>query len=120
MGSQTYPVLMSLMDHSDLDVRHFATQAAYRYKIREFIPALIGALDDPEFQVVNSAIRGLGELQAVEAAKDSGAEIAGVIAIVDREEGGREAIEAQGIPVRSLFSASELKQEAQKAASSEG
>jgi len=58
---------------------------------------------------------GGSALKAVEAAKEAGAEVVGVIAIVDREEGGREAIEEKGLAVRSLFTASELKQEAGKA-----
>ena len=32
----------------------------------------------------------------------------GVLALVDREEGGREAIEATGLPVVSLVRASEI------------
>jgi orotate phosphoribosyltransferase len=35
-----------------------------------------------------------------------------VLAVVDREEGGREAIEREGLPVRALFTASELKRAA--------
>lgn len=57
---------------------------------------------------------GGSALKAVEAAREAGAEVAGIIAIVDREEGGREAIESQGLLVRSLFSATELKLEAEK------
>lgn len=67
MGEKTYPALMRLMEDSDLDVRDFATIAAARYQIRETIPGLIKALNDPEFRVANSAVRGLGELKAKEA-----------------------------------------------------
>ena len=52
---------------------------------------------------------GESALRAVAAAREGGAEVVGVIAVVDREEGGREAIEKEGLPVRSLFTASELK-----------
>ncbi len=68
MGEKTYPVLMTLMEDPDLDVRDFAIQAAYKYKVREAIPSLITALHDPEFRVVKTAINGLGELKAAEAA----------------------------------------------------
>lgn len=57
---------------------------------------------------------GGSALKAVEAARSEGAEVVGVIAVVDREEGGREAIEAEGIEVSSLFTASELKEAARK------
>jgi orotate phosphoribosyltransferase len=52
---------------------------------------------------------GESALKAVAASKEAGATVVGVIAVVDREEGGREAIEQEGLPVRSLFTASELK-----------
>lgn len=40
--------------------------------------------------------------KAIEAVRAHGGEIVGVLAVVDREEGGREAIEAEGVPVRAL------------------
>ena len=48
---------------------------------------------------------GSSALKAVEALKDAGARILGVLALVDREEGGREAIEREGLSVRVLASA---------------
>jgi len=55
---------------------------------------------------------GGSALKAVEAVRDSGAEVVSILAIVDREEGGRENIESGGLSVDSLFTASELKKEA--------
>ncbi len=51
---------------------------------------------------------GRSALQAIEAVRSAGGEIAGVLALVDREEGGREAIEATGVPVVSIVKASEI------------
>ena len=51
---------------------------------------------------------GGSALRAVEAVRAAGGQIAGVLALVDREEGGREAIEAEGVPVRALVGAAEL------------
>jgi orotate phosphoribosyltransferase len=51
---------------------------------------------------------GGSALRAVEAVRGAGATILGVLALVDREEEGRESIEAQGIPVLSLVRASEI------------
>jgi orotate phosphoribosyltransferase len=45
-------------------------------------------------------------LRAVEAARASGAEIAGVLTIVDREEGAGEAVAEHGLELTSLFTAS--------------
>ena len=46
---------------------------------------------------------GASTLKAVERCGTEGLRVGGVVALVDREEGGREAIEAKGVPLRSLF-----------------
>jgi orotate phosphoribosyltransferase len=46
--------------------------------------------------------------KAVEAVKRAGAIVLGVLALVDREEGGREHLEGLGLSVRSLATASEV------------
>lgn len=51
---------------------------------------------------------GSSALKAVKACKDFGLEILGVFAVVDREEGGRENIEKEGIPFHSVFKISEI------------
>lgn len=45
---------------------------------------------------------GGSALNAVEAVRAHAGHVLGVLAIVDREEGGRDAIEAAGVPVRAL------------------
>ncbi len=51
---------------------------------------------------------GGSALKAVEAVRAAGGVVAGVLALVDREEGGREALEAAGLAVRSLVRAGEI------------
>ena len=51
---------------------------------------------------------GGSALTAVEAIRAEGGHVIGVLAVVDREEGGREALEAAGLSVRALATASEL------------
>ena len=51
---------------------------------------------------------GGSALIAIKAARDFGLEVAGIIALVDREEGGREAIEAESVPVESVFTKEEV------------
>lgn len=51
---------------------------------------------------------GGSALKAVEAVLQAGGEVLGVLAVVDREAGGRERIEGAGLPVRSLVQVSEL------------
>jgi orotate phosphoribosyltransferase len=51
---------------------------------------------------------GSSALRAAEAVLAAGGVIAGVLALVDREEGGREALESAGLEVRSLTRAGEI------------
>jgi orotate phosphoribosyltransferase len=46
--------------------------------------------------------------KAVDAVRAAGGTVLGVLALVDREEGGREALEADGLAVVSLTKASEI------------
>ena len=45
---------------------------------------------------------GASALRAAEVVRAAGGHVAGVLALVDREEGGREALERAGFEVRSL------------------
>ena len=51
---------------------------------------------------------GGSALRAVDAVRAGGGTVAGVLAVVDREEGGREALERAALPVVSLAQASEI------------
>lgn len=51
---------------------------------------------------------GGSALKAVEAVRNAGGEILGVLALVDRQEGGREALEAAGLRVIALATASDI------------
>lgn len=51
---------------------------------------------------------GGSALRAAKAIADAGGKIAGVLALVDREEGGREALETHGFRVITLTRASEI------------
>jgi len=44
----------------------------------------------------------------VAALRAAGGEVLGVLSVVDREEGGREALEAEGLAVESLARAAEI------------
>lgn len=58
--------------------------------------------------VEDSMTTGGSALQAIEALREFGATIVAALTIVDREEGAREALEAQGIPLLALFTGREL------------
>lgn len=51
---------------------------------------------------------GSSAIRAARAVRDAGGEIAGVLALVDREEGGREALETEGFRVIALTRASDI------------
>ena len=51
---------------------------------------------------------GASTLKAVERVRSEGFSVLGVVALVDREEGGRQAVEASGVPLRALFRRSEF------------
>ncbi len=51
---------------------------------------------------------GQSALEAAGAVTESGGTVVGVLAVVDRQEGGREAIERAGYPVRVLVTARDL------------
>lgn len=51
---------------------------------------------------------GSSAARAVEAVRAAGATVLGVLALVDRDEGGRESLETKGLSVVSLVSAAEI------------
>jgi orotate phosphoribosyltransferase len=51
---------------------------------------------------------GGSTLQAIDAIQAAGGHVAFALVLVDRQEGGREAIEARGVPVRSIFTRQEI------------
>jgi orotate phosphoribosyltransferase len=44
----------------------------------------------------------------VEAVRDAGGDVRGVLALVDREEGGKEALEKAGLNVRAIVTSAEI------------
>jgi len=51
---------------------------------------------------------GASTLKAVERCGSEGLRVGGVVALVDREEGGRAVIEAKGVSLRCLFARSDF------------
>jgi orotate phosphoribosyltransferase len=63
---------------------------------------------DPVIIVEDVITTGGSALQAVEAVRDEGGKVLGVLAVVDREEGGRAVIENAGLQVVTLTTATRL------------
>ena len=51
---------------------------------------------------------GGSTLKAIDRAKKCGLRVQGVVVLIDRQEGGREAIEKKGVPVRTLLTREEI------------
>jgi orotate phosphoribosyltransferase len=51
---------------------------------------------------------GGSALRAIDAVRAAGGTVSGVLAVVDRQEGGRESLESAGIPVIALATAEEI------------
>jgi len=51
---------------------------------------------------------GASALKAAQRAQEFGLEVLAVVALVDREEGGKEALSAQGLPLQALFTLREF------------
>lgn len=62
--------------------------------------------------VEDSMTSGGSALEAVTAVEDHGCEVAAILTLVDREEGGRERVEDAGYPLLAVFTAAELLEEA--------
>ena len=58
--------------------------------------------------VEDSMTSGGSALKAVDVLRAYGCTIAGILTLVDREEGGRERLEEAGLPLLSVFSGAEL------------
>jgi orotate phosphoribosyltransferase len=69
-----------------------------------------GALEAGERVVLVEDVvtTGGAALAAVEVLREAGAEVLGALVVVDREQGGREAFAAAGVPLQALFTKSGL------------
>ncbi|WP_255168398.1 orotate phosphoribosyltransferase [Natrononativus amylolyticus] len=69
-----------------------------------------GRLEDGEEVVVLEDIvtTGTSLVEAVESLREAGATVERTLVVVDREEGGRETVEAAGLEMESLVTASDL------------
>ncbi len=60
-------------------------------------------LNDRVIIVEDTVTSGATAVRAVRAIKEAGGTVVGAIAVVDRDEGGREALRDEGVPLASLF-----------------
>ena len=81
-------------------------------------PQIGGGLPtDARVVVVEDAVTsGASAIQAIKVIRKHGASVAGVICLVDREEGGRAKLDELGLPLLAVFTGPELLAAAQESA----
>ncbi len=75
-----------------------------------------GLPEDASVVIIEDAVTsGVSALKAIEAVREHGAQVRGVLCIVDREEGGKAKLGELGLPLVAVFTGSELVAAAQEA-----
>jgi orotate phosphoribosyltransferase len=103
--------------HAAALVSYQQGQPINAFSVRKFIKGygaggrIVGPVQPGERVVVLEDVvtTGASALEAIKAAHEFGLTVAQVIVLVDREEGGREAVEAQVPGVQAVFTLSQLK-----------
>ena len=83
---------------------------------------LEGAFEEGELVclVEDVVTSGGAAVEAVEALREAGLEVRNAVCVVDREEGGADALAREGVHLRALFSVSDLSEGAKSAAKPHG
>lgn len=74
----------------------------------KFVEGLGDAAGRTALIVEDTCTTGGSALQAIERARDYGLQVVGAACLVDREQGGAEAIAQAGVPLESVFTLAEL------------
>jgi len=100
--------MLSLAGMEDLPLRGFIVRKqAKEHGTKSLVE---GALREKDRVVIVEDVvtTGGSSMQAIEAVRALGCDVRRVLAVVDREEGGRAALAAEGIRLESIFTANEL------------
>jgi orotate phosphoribosyltransferase len=100
--------MLSLAGMEDLDLKGFIVRkAAKEHGTRSRVEGPLEEGDD--VAVIEDVVTtGGSALAAIEAAEEMGCRVRRVLAVVDREEGGKENLEERGCRLESIFTTSEL------------
>lgn len=88
----------------------FVRKEAKKYGLQNWIEGPFIEEGTPVVVVDDTLTTGGSVIGAIEKARAAGGEVVGALVAIDREEGGREAVEAAlgGAPLLSLFTATEI------------
>jgi orotate phosphoribosyltransferase len=100
--------MLALAGMEDLPIKGFIVRKASKeHGTRSLVEGPLGE-GDRVVVIEDVVTTGGSALQAVDAVEAMGCDVKRVIAVVDREEGGRENLEARGLRLECIFTASEL------------
>lgn len=107
-----YPLALTVSDaiyrHDQRTVRVFVVRKeAKGHGLKKHVEGDIKQ-GDKALVVEDVVTMGQSTLEAVSKSREEGLEIVKIIALIDRQEGGRENIESQGIPFETLFTRTDL------------
>jgi orotate phosphoribosyltransferase len=100
--------MLSMAGMEDLPLKGFIVRKASKdHGTRSLVEGPL-AEADRVIIIEDVVTTGASALEAVDAVAALGCDVRKVIAVVDREEGGRKNLEARGLHLESIFTASEL------------
>jgi len=100
--------MLSMAGMEDLPLKGFIVRKASKdHGTRSLVEGPLGE-GDRVVIIEDVVTTGGSALEAVDAVVALGCEVKKVVAVVDREEGGPENLEARGLRLESIFTASEL------------
>jgi orotate phosphoribosyltransferase len=103
----SYAIARASIDHAPIVDAFSVRKAAKEHGTARKVEGNFAAGD--AVVVIEDVITSGGSaLTAIESVREAGGTVIGVLAVVDRQAGGREKIEATGVPVIALVSAAEL------------
>ena len=100
--------MLSLAGMEDLDLKGFIVRKAVKKHGTESLVEGPVAKGNRVVVIEDVVTTGGSALQAIAAVREVGCDVTKVIAVVDREEGGRENLESEGIQLEAIFTAAEL------------
>lgn len=103
------PLALATMSAAQTSGQHLPAAAIRKESKKHGLGKRVEGADLRDKQVLiveDTSTTGASTLDAIKAVQDEGANVAGVVLLVDR--GGADPIAAAGVPVRSVFTASEL------------
>lgn len=103
----SYAIARASIDHEPIVDAFSVRKAAKEHGTARKVEGNFSAGD--AVVVIEDVITSGGSaLTAIDSIREAGGTVIGVLAVVDRQAGGREKIEASGVPVIALVSAAEL------------